>query len=131
MAKAASSFGKSVEDSASLPPRYVEYTSAPHAAAVPGLVCCENFATNASKPRLFVLCTASRVGKSGETVHPPTYALPTLSTAIAHPLSSLRPPRYEEKRSDDPEGDSLDTNASRRPPYDGCTGLTSGKVTEH
>src|ERR1700722_933723 len=56
------------------------------------------------------------VGKSIESVNPVTYALPLPSIAIADATSSIRPPRYVEYNSWDPDGLSFSTNASPNQP---------------
>src|ERR1700684_2446061 len=63
-------------------------------------------------PPQSVLNEPGVVGKSGESVVPPTYASPALSTAIPFATSSSLPPRYVEYNRVEPSALILVTNAS-------------------
>src|ERR1051325_11576339 len=79
-------------ESRPVPPRYVEYASAPSFNVI--LVTKASVPNPSADPGFD--CAALRIGKSRDPVMPVTYALDDLSTAIASPKSSDVPPRYVE-----------------------------------
>src|SRR3954454_17000556 len=104
--------------SKSLPPRYVEYTSADPAGF--------NLVNVTSNPPFAVVSNAPAVvGKSRDLENPSAYALPPPSTAMFDPSSTVVPPRYVEYANAEPVAFSLVMNMSPSPR---CTRLNAPAV---
>src|ERR1017187_5565579 len=100
--------------SSPLPPRYVEYTSLPvgsNLATKPSPVLITGWLLSLAAPP-YLLWYPLSVGKSLESVLPPTYTFPDPSRAMAVTESSKAPPRYVEKTSAVPAALSSETKPS-------------------